>query len=402
MLWTKERQKAAKKRIKEIKQGITNNRAKNMIEPPLTLDESYFPSLSTNVLKGRNRSQVVSRKHLSAVLMVPQLWIWRCDRYILTAFSAGSIPEDFNHPTAEHSFVETRDMEELSNLNGLPFPGIQIGLFIAHQISAFGNRQADGDFPSPLDIFEASTAQVLTDVDGYMKKNTLSPDDMEEERRLMFRIADIREELVMIQYILGQQLKILQRFIEDYEHNNPDSYDFLNRQPQPKNRKPDRAATRHWGAGKRPKNTTNKSRKRAGKLNEDEEKTAMGLWEEVKLSRRTIEAYQERATKIDRDAERVEKRMQDQLNLKRTYASIRDARSSLTLGTAVIGFTVITIIFAPLAFVTALFALPIDSLLKKQVVFDEKKDGSEASDVAEGPDPTRAYTTRYVGTWFGE
>lgn len=373
-----------------------------MIEPPLTLDESYFPSLSTDVLERLNTSQVVFEQHKSAILMVPQLWIWRCDRYILTAFSADEIPERFDKFAASISANKIQSLVDSDLQTNMTFPSIQVGLFMGKQISAFGNRQADGYFPSPLDIFEASTAQVLTDVNQYMKQKALSPDDMEQERRLMFRIADIREELVMIQKILDQQLKILQSFIEDFEHNNPDSYEFLNRQPQPKKKKLDRAATRRWGAGKRPKNTADKSRERVGKLNEDQEKEAMRLWEKVKLSRRTIEQYQERARKIDKDAEMVERRMQDQLNLRRTYASIRDARTSVTLGTAVIGFTVITVIFAPLAFVTALFALPIDSLLKNQFVFDGKESKSGLADVFEGPAPMRAYTTRYVGTWFGE
>ena len=71
--------------------------------------------------------------------------------------------------------------------------------------------------------------------------------------------------------------------------------------------------------------------------------------------------------KIDADAERVEKAVQDKLDLKRTDASIKDAHSSLLLSTAVIGFTIITIIFAPLAFLTALFALNIDGFDRLQL-----------------------------------
>ncbi|KAI1117733.1 hypothetical protein F5Y14DRAFT_401661 [Nemania sp. NC0429] len=275
----------------------------------------------------------------------------------------------------------------------------QIAAFGDRQIETLGRRNSNGDLPSPLDIFEASTARVLTDVDQYMKRDTFSLDDMGKERNFMFRIDDIREELVMVQTILAQQLKILQSFIKDYEDNNPDKYSFLDRNQCSTARKQERTATRRWGAGKRPRNRAERSRKRATKLNEGDEKGAMRQWEVVKESRHTIERYQERARKIDRDAEMVEKRIQDQLNLKRTYASMRDARTSLTLGTAVIRFTVITIIFAPLAFVTALFALPIDSLLRNQFVFDGKG-MAESSDSADEPEPMRAYTTGYVGTWF--
>ncbi|KIW25226.1 uncharacterized protein PV07_08422 [Cladophialophora immunda] len=64
-----------------------------------------------------------------------------------------------------------------------------------------------------------------------------------------------------------------------------------------------------------------------------------------------VKDYRERVQKVDRDAERVDKTIQDQLNLKRTYASI-------------IRFTIITILFAPIAFMTSLLALPIEELAK--------------------------------------
>jgi hypothetical protein len=55
-------------------------------------------------------------------------------------------------------------------------------------------------------------------------------------------------------------------------------------------------------------------------------------------------------------------------NLKRTHSSIKDVHSNLILSTAVKGFTVITIVFAPLAFLTALFALEIEEFGRLQIV----------------------------------
>ncbi|KAJ8128771.1 hypothetical protein O1611_g4864 [Lasiodiplodia mahajangana] len=367
-----------------IRTRLTDRPVQSLLEPELTLDESYFPSLQNNVLQERNRQQVVSREYRKPsdqesvhngepVLLVPKLWLWRCGRYILTAFSSRFLP----YPAGANEERPAYEMSP-SGTSTMASPGIQTGLFIAHHISEFGKPQAGGRFPSPLDIFEASAARVLTDVNQYMKQNTLSPQDMEEEQGFMFRIADIREELVMIQNVLQKQFEVLQAFIEDFEHNNPDSYEFLDRQ-------------------RIPTNTNDGDREPLREANGDGEKDAIRQWEEVKRSRHTIKKYQERTRKIDRDAEMVERRIQDQLNLKRTYASIRDARTSVTLGIAVIGFTVITIIFAPLAFVTALFALPIDSLLQNQFTFKGAQGSSEAADELE---PTRAYTTRYVGTWF--
>lgn len=183
---------------------------------------------------------------------------------------------------------------------------------------------------------------------------------METERELMFRIADIREELVMIQQVLGQQLDIIEswtRAVHGFEMKRRD----------------------------------------VGNLS---------FRESVEGAINNIKKYQARAKKIDSDAERVEKRIQDQLNLRRTHVSIEDARASLILSraglvtsTAVIGFTIITIIFAPLAFVTALFALPIDVLLRNQVQFKMAGGNSGSED---GMGTMGAYSTRYVATWFGE
>ncbi|KAI0972766.1 hypothetical protein F4678DRAFT_429309 [Xylaria arbuscula] len=368
-------QKKTRRRIHNIRAKMTRKLVQSMIQSDRTLDEAYFPSLSTGSLDIRNESQVVSRECTKTVdggptdedtkpiLMVSQLWLWRCDRYLLTAFSEILIEypnsKDIYHPM---------DMG-LGTWDYYVSPGVQTGLFIAYQISVFGKPQMRGKFPSPLDIFEASAAHVLEDVDRYMDPSVSSLPDIRKEKAFMFRIADIREELAMVQEILAQQLEILRNYIEDFEHNNPDSLSFLKSPPR---------------------------------LPSDERNTRS--WEEVKSSKKTIENYQKRAEKINRDAERVEKMIQDQLNLKRTYASIEDTRSSIRLGiaglilsTAVIGFTVITIIFAPLAFVTALFALPIDSLVRNQVRFNGAGSSSQAED---GTQSTNVYTTKYIGTWF--
>lgn len=103
-------------------------------------------------------------------------------------------------------------------------------------------------------------------------------------------------------------------------------------------------------------------------------------WLRVEEATQRLEEYLLRVKKIQSDAERVEKAVQDQLDLKKTYASVKDAHNSLILSAAVIGFTVITIIFAPLAFLTALFALKVDSFhrLQRNASEDQYASGSLA------------------------
>ncbi|KAI1304476.1 hypothetical protein F5Y03DRAFT_357436 [Xylaria venustula] len=370
-------QKKVRHRIDEIRAKMTRKLSQALIHSDRTLDEAYFPSLSTGSLDVRNKSQVVSRECTETVdgeptnedtepiLMVAQLWLWRCGQYILTAFSESMIEDSLSLGPVDHVRMPGMGNNILEPVS----PGVQTGLLIAHQISAFGKPQINEKFPSPLDIFEASAAHVLEDCDRYMDPSVSSLPDIEKEKDFMFRIVDIREELAMIQEILGQQLELLRNYIDDYEDNNPDSLVFIE-----------------------------------SPLRSPSQKLDIRFWEKVTSSENTIETYQKRVEKINRDAERVEKMIQDQLNLKRTYASIEDTRSSIRLGiaglilsTAVIGFTVITIIFAPLAFVTALFALPIDSLVRNQVTLNGAGGNSQAED---GIQSTSVYTTRYVGTWF--
>ncbi|KAI1117732.1 hypothetical protein F5Y14DRAFT_321524 [Nemania sp. NC0429] len=123
-LWRKSNRKAAKVRVKNIRNGISTGLAKYMIEPPLTLDEAYFSSLPTEVLEGRNESQVVSTEHESAMLMVPQQWIWRCDLYLLTAFTARKFLRRFDEATARGVAYEADRMSEPEDLDSFTCPGI--------------------------------------------------------------------------------------------------------------------------------------------------------------------------------------------------------------------------------------------------------------------------------------
>ncbi|KAI0098006.1 hypothetical protein GGR51DRAFT_566043 [Nemania sp. FL0031] len=357
-LRTKDYLTDSKESIRKWKERNTDYYTQSiLLHPERTLDETYFPSLSFDSLEAREKSQVVSREfHEDAkpILVVPNLWIWRIGCSILTTYSSSAIRLD----EVDNVLIDDGLKFHESEVPISRWPGVQIGLIIAHHISNLGNRQSRHDFPPTLDIFERSVVRILEEVDEYTNpKNPLGL-EMEQEHEFMLGISDIREELVMIQEILKQQLEIFDSMVEDFEHNDPDIKELQDTSPGLQ-----------------------------GKEADAEKQQVKVAWKKVKGTRRTIVKYQTRVRKIDADAERVEKRIQDQLNLKRTHFSIKDARTSLLLGTAVIGFTVITVIFAPLAFMTALFALPIDILVRNQ--FSEGE-----------TEPTATYSTRYVGTWF--
>lgn len=270
------------------------------------------------------------------ILMVPQLWIWKFEDHILSAYSPpGKNPE----PLRESDINSRLDKDWRKKLKdmGIPTlltysdPDLHIGLLLAHHIDNFGEVQAK-IFQSPLDIFETGVIQVITRVERFMKQPTsLKPDDIKKERGFMHDISDIRDELAMVDAILRKQESILNSVIENVN---------------------DRA-------------------------------TENETWQTIVMAKQKLNTYRERVKKIDRDAERMEKNIQDQLNLKRTYSSIRDTHNGIILSTAVIGFTIVTVIFTPLAFMASLFALPIDNIVKHR---------SENMN----------YATNYIGKWFGK
>ncbi|KAK6950670.1 hypothetical protein Daesc_007195 [Daldinia eschscholtzii] len=208
------------------------------------------------------------------------------------------------------------------------YSALAIGIVLACNVSKFGQPQAGGKFPSPLDIFEDGVVQILSDVEAYMDLDKpLWLEGVERESDFMHRLADVREELAMIQEMLCQKEEILQSLANDIE-----LYELRNI-----------LGGEGWRGSK--------------------DKADL---EELRRSNKDIDAFQKRATKIDKGAERIDNLIKNQLNMMRTYASIRDAHTGLVFSIVPIAFAIITIIFTPLAFMTSLFALPLPHRLPKK------------------------------------
>ena len=263
------------------------------------------------------------------ILMVRQFWIWLAGKWVITAYTSSGKEAKNIIGQNGYTFSSLNDLEA-HGLELEPFfpahsaPERLIARLLADQVRRFGDVQCVEKFPSPLDIFEIGVVRVLTGVNKYMEDNDLTTDDSKTEIELIDDIADIRDELAMVDEILLQQDMVLDGLIAHI------------------------ASKEHTGIVRR-----------------------LEMPSEIADTKAQIKTYRDRVSKIDRDAERVDKTVQDRLNVKRTFASIRDAcasirdsKTSLLLAIAVIGFTVITILFAPLAFMTALFALNIDELAK--------------------------------------
>lgn len=346
MLVSIEDKENRRKNFEDMKKNISGGSCYYNVHTERTLDEAYFPGLNKAFLAGENEDQVVSREYRKKleleskdkslpIIMVPQLWICSVHDFMFSAFL---------QPLSETKNTKI-DRNELPKPNS---NGLRIGLIIAEQIDRFGQPQKNTNFAPPLDYFEMGVVRILSEVKEYVRKDNLKKISINKENDFLHEIADIRNELVMIKDVLDQQRDVLERLIEYYVDNTT-SDDNIEVQPV--------------------KRTFNS-----------------GDWKEVADAKKRLERYGKRVRKIDDDAERIDKIIQNQLNLKRTYSSIRDTSTSLFLSTAVIGFTVITVIFTPLAFMTSLFALPLEQLMKHQ----------------KGVGDDRYYETQYVKYWFGK
>lgn len=314
----------------------------NTIHLERTLDEAYYPGLGRKALERRNEDQVVTRgyrvdekvsdDHLP-ILMVPQLWLWRLDNIVVSAFASEN----------EHqSFFNSSSLSTL-------WPDVQMIRIIFNQIREFGAVSYNGtvEFAPTLNIFETAVVSILSRVDDYMKTQTKDGINIDKEGDFIHKISDIRDELAMIQSTLHQQDAVLEKLLMD-----PTRDDLSAAPPLPPENHP--------------------------ALNKN-------VSMEVEEARQLISQYRKRVEKIERDAERIAQVIQDKLNLKRTAASMEEARASIQeardaklLSLLVIGFTLITLIFTPLSFLTSLFALDIDTFgaIKNKADNPTEVDGS--------------------------
>ncbi|KAI0534254.1 hypothetical protein GGR58DRAFT_67127 [Xylaria digitata] len=170
-----------------------------------------------------------------------------------------------------------------------------------------------------LKTYENALSIISEEVNHYAKSALIEDIDIEQEKEFFHWISDLREELSMVKSVLAEQEEVWKEFMKS---------EWPNQEPK-----------ELW----RPQTKFHKYRRRVAKLEED----AGGV-------KRNI------ATKLD---------------LKQKHAAIMSA--------SVFGFTVITVIFTPLSFVAALFALPIDE-------FDKGKEGNNKDGV---------YLSKYIGKW---
>ncbi|KAI1360900.1 hypothetical protein F5Y08DRAFT_331250 [Xylaria arbuscula] len=340
---------------------------------PVTLDEYCNPALSQDILSLRNRDQVLGRsekamlerkdpKNISKrgrstllgdlwelaafyastlvhhrvpsswreleskqlvdsqtpkkVVLVSQAWIWKIGRGVIA-----TDPETLGSKLSSDYWYRVYYSD----------PFVFITLLLSKIMEHFGSP-AQGADKQLLRIYENALVTISEDVNQYTKHALVEDIDLDKEKFLSHQIKDLREELSMIKSVIFEQEEVWNEWMNVARPN---------------------------GNPYQPQNSGSLLEELIGeiRLGDSADEIIQG---QDRQTRAKFSKYRRRITKIEQDAERVEHNISVQLELKQKHATIKEAHSTAILSATVFGFTIITVIFAPLSFVVALFALPID------------------------------------------
>ncbi|KAH9895441.1 hypothetical protein F4778DRAFT_272511 [Xylariomycetidae sp. FL2044] len=313
---------------------LTNDPKDFGADVEVTLDEFCNPALDSEVLKQRNRDQVLTRygqrklglstghnQSLSPELLsqlrlitVPQIWCWKIGSRLIF-----SCPKSANE-----------DLKALRISPQTDNPDVFIGRLLSRFVDTLDRPKMLGLSEPIFSVFSKSIAIVAEDVNRYTRTAEFDDISIEKETQYLHVINDIREEIAMIQTVLFQQEEVWKEFVYNTWPDAEDRY-FQG---------PGRSQTQSkiW----RPPEAQSE------------------LWREIFKPQSQFPKFRRRFEKLDEDAERVERNILVKLDLKQKHASIKETHTATVMSAAIVGFTVITIIFAPLSFLTSLFALPVD------------------------------------------
>jgi tetrahydromethanopterin S-methyltransferase subunit B len=298
-----------------------------------------------------------------ALITVPQAWLWKIDNIIATV-----LPLDFQRPCSlsknmqySWSFVEFANPEEI------------LGLFLSDLVDVLDRPGMAGLSEPVFNIFQKAIAGLSEEVNSYMKSADVDTIKIEKEKEFLHTIDDIREELSMIKTVLFQQEEVWKDFASkawpQCWSDGPDGQFKLSERPEDKDR-----------------SEQDMSNERHRKMSDERYRE---MWNKIQRPQIQFAKFKRRIAKLDGDAERVERAIDRKLDLKTKHASLNEAHTMAIMSAAVFGFTIITIIFTPLSFIVALFALPIDRFQQHQVQ-------------SIWTNQAGMYSTNYVGKWIGE
>ncbi|KAF7937318.1 uncharacterized protein EAE98_001632 [Botrytis deweyae] len=352
------------------------------LHPRRTLDQSYYFKLENT--DSRDKDQVVSRgtnerrkiNGSTRVVMVDQLWMYILDEYtIITSF-----PRRLGRNKPDSSGVHKCIRDRLEKIRPGQINSVyDLALLILNECSTvfFDRTKPTDKRPEVLDIFSNAIGYVsemktnafelfwghVEQLSGHKLK--ISPEkarlyhNINPEGVLLREAHDIIEELKMISRINLQQLQVTQVFSKALQTMNGQVepmqeiaglLSLMLKELQKKNPTDSNGITSDSPAKDTPKNFNKVILKHT--INR-----SLDLVE-------TISNHQSELQQLEDSAREISEQLRDLLTLKQQQASIIEATASLDLadesvhqGRSIMIFTIITIIFLPLSFMSSIFGM---------------------------------------------
>ncbi|KAI9932054.1 hypothetical protein AWENTII_010375 [Aspergillus wentii] len=347
-----------------------------------TLDQFFYPNIDTHI---RDQDQVVYRYQTKGqgresedpkIFMVDQLWMWIMPNFVVTSFA-----QRWDQPKNDPLNVLDGIIEDINSKTREPVRSVyDLATIITNRCSGVFDRHRMGDDEYQfLDMFESSigfatdretilfqefnvaSAQASDWLKNHRKLNRASRSlkskekskekdkweenqedededdddeqplfvdkllDIGQETSLLSEAKDIRDELNILRVVLGHQQNIL----EDLKDQICDIY-------------------------------------------QGQHKPQYEVKKRFKEQQRTIDMHLKDIDRMDKQAERIYSSITDLLDLKQKHANAFEARFARdqAMGTAkqskvVLVFTIVTIIFLPLSFITSIFTINLTEFTSK-------------------------------------
>ncbi|KAK8096940.1 hypothetical protein PG999_012884 [Apiospora kogelbergensis] len=340
-------------------------------------EEDNEPWMSRHDEDGPCQECQANIRKVSRLIMVDQLWLWVLDEHTILTFFPRRYGTNKNDVTGVHKSIRTR----LENVSKTKHPEQQMGsvwdlaliIFDECTNTFFDRTKTTDRQPQIIDDFSEAIGNVTIAFDrlwawteqwkaNNSKKNKsrtnelqVSLLDINPEGKLQREIKDIIEELEIMIHINRTHKTILKSFIHQVIH-------IMDPNGQLKNRFSMLKLDDEHTEGSGPAPRTNKtSRKSSGIVNEADYDRFETKAEELlaKVTSR-IEELEE----LRRSAQSTSDSIKDLLALKQQQASVVQAwqaaqqtEETVAQGRSIMMFTVVTIVFAPLSFMTSVFGM---------------------------------------------
>jgi Mg2+ and Co2+ transporter CorA len=348
-----------------------------------TLDQSFYHNIDT---ESRDQDQVVYRYQLKGnndpdldpkIVMVDQLWMWILGKgLIVTAF-----PQRWQQPKNDPLNVLDTVIEDINSKTRDPVKSVyDLAMIITNRCSGVFDRHRMGDEDFQLlDMFESSIGNV-TDresilfrefnaasaqasawlqhhrrpnrfsryleygaVDSKDKKGAQEGDNEQRDEKFKYeefmrgplfvdKLLDIGQETDLLAETkdIRDELNMIAKVLEDQLHVLPDLHEAV------------------------------------CEIYKDGSKNQQEVKKRFRDQMKTIEVHIKDIDRMDRQAERIYNSITDMLDLKQKHANAFEARFARdqAAGTArqsqtIMVFTIVTIVFLPLSFIAAFFAINI-------------------------------------------